>query len=98
MPADTPMRPDAATLLRQIADNPELMAAAHLAIEDYLVMLRDSGMLIGGLNSMPRNGFVIREKDGSPSEIIRMGTKSGIEMALMAIADHIEANGKGESE
>lgn len=90
--SDAPIRPDAAALLRQIADDPELMRAAHLAIEDHLIMLRDSGMFLGSSAGLPANGFVVREEDGSPSEIIRMGTRPGIEMTLKAIADHLDAD------
>lgn len=86
---------DAAALLRQIADNPELMQAAHLAVENYLVELRDSEMMIGGPHGLPANGFTIRERDGSASEIIRLGTRPGIVLALKAIADRIEADSKG---
>lgn len=84
--------PDIVAALRAIADDPDLMVAAHLAVEDHLVELRDSCMFIGGPDSLPANGFVIREKDGSPSEIIRLGTKPGIRMALKAIADKIQEN------
>lgn len=87
-----PLGPDAAALLRQIANDPDLMKAAHIAIEDHLIMLRDSHMMIGSSAGMPANGFVVREKDGSFSEIIRLGTRPGVAMALEAIADHIEAN------
>lgn len=83
----TEMPHEIAELLRNIADNPELMEAAHLAIEDHLVKMRDAGMFTGPHG----NGFVVREEDGSPSEVIRMGTRPGIVMALNAIADRIDA-------
>jgi hypothetical protein len=82
--------PDIAAALRAIADDPELMIAAHLAVEGHLVELRDSSMFIGGPNGLPANGFVIRNRDSSPSEIIRLGTRPGIQLAIQAIADKIE--------
>lgn len=88
-----PLGSDAAALLRRIADDPELMQAAHLAIEDELIELRDSCMMIGSSVGLPANGFVVREKDGSPSPVIRLGTRPGIVMALKAIADRIDADG-----
>jgi len=84
---DKSIGPDAAALLRKIAEDHELMTAAHLAIENKLIDLRDSGIMIG----VHANGLVVRGKDGSASEVIRMGTRMGIVMALKAIADHIEA-------
>jgi hypothetical protein len=90
--SNAPLGTEVAALLRRIADDPELMQAAHLAIEDHLIELRDSCMMIGNSVGLPANGFVVRERDGSPSEIIRLGTRPGIEMALKAIADHIEAH------
>jgi hypothetical protein len=87
----TPKLPDnAAALLRQIADDPDLMQAVHLAVEDHLIELRDSGMMIGGAMGLPANGFAVRNKDGSPSEIIRLGTRPGIQYALRALADHLD--------
>jgi hypothetical protein len=33
----------------------------------------------------------VRDEDGSASEIIRLGTRPGIQLALQAIADKIES-------
>lgn len=84
--------PDGTTaVLRRIADDPELMTAVHLAVEDHLIELRDSGMIIGGPSGLPANGFAVRNKDGSPSEIIRLGTRLGIQYALNALAARIDS-------
>ena len=81
------MTDEVATALRQMADDPELLwNVARRAIEDELVNWRDSRMFV------PRNnGFVIREKDGSASEVIRFGPETGVRIALLALADHMEA-------
>lgn len=78
--------PEVAALLREIADSDELMRAAHIAVEDLLIQMRDDRM------SMPNraNGFVVRENDGSPSHVIRLGTRDGIAIAIRAIADRME--------
>jgi hypothetical protein len=53
----------------------------HLAVEDVLVDLRDER--IGVINRA--NGFVIKERDGSPSGIMRLGTRDGLRIALAAL-------------
>lgn len=58
--------------------NQEALTAAHLAVEDMLVELRDSRIGVLGKG----NGFVICEKDGTPSSIMRMGTRHGLEIAI----------------
>ncbi len=72
--------------VRSLADNPEALLAAHISLEDLLVDMRDSRMCLG----MPANGLVIRERDGSDSVIIRIGTRDAVRFALIAIADHLE--------
>lgn len=37
------------------------------------------------------NGYTVREKDGTPSNIIRFRTDMGLRIALAAIAKHLEA-------
>lgn len=70
--------------LSYIANAPDLLEVARKAIEDELIERRDSriGMLRG-------NGLVIREKNGNPSDIIRMGPEEAIQIGLEAIAKHI---------
>lgn len=72
--------------LRAIADDPQLLSAAHKAIEDVLVEWRDERI------STPfcGNGLVIREQDGRSSSIIRMSTREALTIGLKAIADHLE--------
>lgn len=63
-----------------LADDEALVEAARKAIEDELIDWRDEGrfMLCG-------NGFTVREKDGSPSEIIRFRTDLGFRIGLRAL-------------
>lgn len=73
-------------VLRDLAKNPMLMEVGRKAIEDVLVEWRDMRT-----SEFTRgNGLVIREKDGSESSIIRMGSEVAVSIALKAIADHIE--------
>jgi hypothetical protein len=76
--------------LRRLAEDPDTLKAVHLAIEDQLIDMRDSRMFMGYGGSLPANGLVVREADGSPSEIIRMGTRHAITAILRALADHVE--------
>jgi hypothetical protein len=55
------------------------LEAARLAVEDALVEMRDSCM------SVPNNnGFVIKERDGSLSSIIRLSTAMGLQIGIEA--------------
>lgn len=71
--------------LRTLAQNPRLIEAARLAIEDKLVERRDARIGIAGRG----NGLVIREYDGTDSSIIRMTTPEAIILALETIADSL---------
>lgn len=75
-----------AEAIRRVLANPDLITAAHIKIEDFLIEMRDSR--IGVLNRA--NGFVVNEYDGTPSSIMRLGTRDGITMALKAIAEALE--------
>lgn len=75
-----------AKLLRRIAVNPELLEIGREAIEDALIEHRDMR-----LSALRNNGFVCKEKDGTPSAIIRFGPETGIIIALKAIAAHLES-------
>lgn len=80
------------TALRELADDEvTLWNIARLAIEDELVKWRDDRMFV-----LRNNGFVIKEEDGTPSNIIRFGPESGVRIALRALADHIEARNESE--
>jgi hypothetical protein len=80
-----------AEAIRRVLANPDLITAAHVKIEDFLIEMRDSRVgLIG-----PANGFVVREFDSTPSDVIRLGTRDGITMALKAIAEALEQEADG---
>lgn len=73
--------------LRELAADEELLwEVGRLAIEEALVEWRDNRRSTPFRN----NGFVIREYDRSPSEIIRFGPEMGLKIALLAIADHLD--------
>jgi hypothetical protein len=76
--------------LRELAERPEMMTAAHLAIENELIEMRDSGIFIGP----HANGLAVKNKDGSPSPVIRMGTRMAIQMILRVLADQVEREGR----
>jgi hypothetical protein len=63
----------------------DALTAAHVAIEDVLIELRDSR--IGVLNRA--NGFVVNEYDGTPSNTMRLGTRDGLRIAIKAYLEAI---------
>jgi hypothetical protein len=77
---------DDSDFLRRIANDNDLLTSAHLAVENALVEFRDLGLSMMG----PANGFVIKSRDGRPSSIMRLGTRDGIRIALLGIADALE--------
>lgn len=58
----------------------EALTTAHLAVEDVLIELRDGCISVLG----PANGFVVRDRDGTPSPIMRLGTRDGLRIAIKA--------------
>ena len=58
----------------------EALTVAHLAVEDVLIDFRDSRIGVLGR----ANGFVINEPDGTPSPIMRLSTRDGLEIAIKA--------------
>jgi hypothetical protein len=56
------------------------LTAAHLAVEDVLIDMRDSRMGVLGR----ANGFIVNEKDGTPSSIMRLGTRDGLRIGIEA--------------
>jgi len=72
-------------VLNGIADSPELLEVGRLAVEDALIMMRDSR-----ISQIRNNGLVIHEKNGEASDIIRLGPEGAIRIALRAIAKYIE--------
>jgi hypothetical protein len=79
-----------ATAIRKLADDPELLMAVHIKIEDLLIEMRDAGLSIVTSHGGPANGLVVRYIDGSPSDIIRLGTRDAIRETLRGAADHVE--------
>ncbi len=67
----------------------EALTAAHLAVEDVLIEMRDSCMFILGR----ANGFVVNEYDGTPSSIMRLGTRDGLRLGIQAYLKAIKAAG-----
>lgn len=76
---------EAGNTLRKIADDPNLMFAAHLAIEDEAADRRDRMIQV-----MNRNGIAIYTHDSQPSSIIRIGTREAVQIALRAIANELD--------
>lgn len=76
-----------AAVLREVAEDDRLLwEVARRAIEDELIEWRDNRMFV-----LRNNGFVVKEQDGAPSEIIRFGPEVGVRIALKALADHFES-------
>ena len=82
------VRADISAALRMLVDDGDLLwTVARRAVEDELVDWRDNR------RSQPfrNNGFVIKEKDSTPSDVIRFGPEVGVRIALRALADHLGA-------
>lgn len=77
--------------VRDLADDPGLMTAAHLKIESMLLDMRDSRV-----SNMSANGLVVREADGTPSDAIRIGTRWAVQIAVRAIADELARRAEQE--
>lgn len=78
-----------AALLRRLAvDSNLLWTVARRAVEDHLVEWRDERL------SMPlrNNGLVIKEKDGTGSDVIRFGPETAVRIGLLALAEHLDEN------
>lgn len=60
--------------------DPAALTAAHVAVENELVALRDDFLSVIG----PANGFTIRTRDGQVDGIMRLGTRAGLEIAIKA--------------
>lgn len=68
--------------LADLAEDDKLLEIGRKAIEDMLVDMRDDRLSFG-LNR--GNGLVIRERDGQPSNIIRLGPEMALQVGLKAI-------------
>lgn len=58
----------------------DALTAAHVAIEDVLIEMRNARMFV----IHPANGFVVKERDGTPSDVMRLGTRMGLSIAIKA--------------
>lgn len=63
------------------------LTAAHVAVEDVLIDFRNERISVLG----PANGFVVREFDGTPSGIMRLGTRDGLRIAIKAYLSAAQA-------
>ena len=59
------------------------LEVGRLAVENMLVELRDSRISV-----MRNNGLCIKEKDSTPSAIVRMPIETAITVAMEAIEKH----------
>jgi hypothetical protein len=60
--------------------NERALTLAHAAVEDVLIEFRDARISVMG----PANGFVVKERDGSLSDIMRLGTRDGLAIGIKA--------------
>lgn len=75
----------AADSVTALAADDNLIEVMRKAIEDELVEWRDdTRFMVCG------NGFSIRDKDGTPSPIIRFRTDIGLRIALHAAAEYLK--------
>ncbi len=65
----------------EIAGSAHLLEIGRKAVEDVLVDFRDNRISV-----IRGNGLVIREPDGTPSSVIRLGLEDALRIALIAIA------------
>lgn len=56
------------------------LTAAHLAVENELVELRDAGFGLVGYG----NGLVIHHRDGAESTVMRLGTREALRIGVRA--------------
>ena len=67
--------------------NPHALSAAHGVVEDILIDFRDSGLSM----LTAANGLVVRSRDRTPSSIIRLGTRDGLDIGITAYQDALAA-------
>jgi hypothetical protein len=66
--------------------NQGALTKACRVIEDRLSRMRDIRLSVIG----PSHGFVINEKDGTSSNVMRIGTRDGLEIAIKAYLAALE--------
>lgn len=71
--------------IKEIYDDEELMEVARYAVESELIKWREARLS----ELMRRNGLVIAEKDGTPSQVIRFGMETAMVIGLKAIEKHL---------
>lgn len=79
-------RGDIAAALQAVLDDALLIEAGRLEVENQLIEFRDDGMWEGFHN----NGLVVKNRDGSESNLIRMGPAFGLRIALRGIIKELE--------
>ena len=72
--------------LKNIYENEKLLEIGRQAIEKQLIEFRDDRMSM----LMRGNGLVIKEKDGTASDIIRFGPETALFIGLKAIHKHLQ--------
>lgn len=72
-------------LIEELANNEHLLEIGRKKIEATLIEWRDDRLS----EPMRGNGLVVREKDGTPSDIIRFGPEMGLKIGLRAIASYL---------
>ena len=76
------LTPEQRELLRTIAGNEAMLYIIRHVVEDALIDFRDSRIA-----QIRNNGLVCKEKDGSPSSVIRFGIDHAVRIGLNALAD-----------
>lgn len=79
-----------AEIARALADDDFLLEVARQSIENVLVEWRDDR-----ISEIRRNnGLVIKERDGTSSDVIRFGPETAMRIGLTAIADYLKKQGE----
>lgn len=74
--------------LEDIANNEELLEIGRLSVENELIQLRNLRIF-----QIRNNGLVIKEEDGTGSNVIRFGPETCLKIGLQAIAKHLSKTG-----
>jgi len=69
----------------------DALTAAHLAVEDVLIEFRDRRISVLDRS----NGLVVREADGTPSAIMRIGTRDALRTGIKAYLRAAQAQESG---
>lgn len=77
--------------LEEIAEDNSLLERARKAIEDELIWHRNSHVSL-----IRNNGLVVKQMDGTPSHLIRMGAEEAVSIGLKAIIRELAERGQLE--